>query len=97
MSNKGFTQRGVRYVIDDDALDGKMQQVGLRDEDIDLSTVSDDTLIAITGILLKTGVDIGIDNDLVLVSELIRRSGFYIRQMLIDEGIAKAKVESNDG
>lgn len=30
-------------------------------------------------------------------TELIRRSGCYVRQMLIDEGIAKAQVQSNDG
>ena len=95
MSNKGFMQRGVRYVIDDDALDGKMQQVGLLDEDIDLSTVGDDALIAITGILLKMAGNIDIDND--LVCELIRRAECYTRQMLIDEGIAKAQVESNYG
>ena len=96
MSNNGFTQRGVRYVLDDDALNSKMQEVALSDdEDIDFSTVGDDTLIAVTGILLKMGIDIGSDN--ALTSELIRRGGCYVRQMLIDEGIAKAQVQSNDG
>ena len=96
MSNNGFTQRGVRYVLDDDALNSKMQEVALSDdEEIDLSTVGDDTLIAITGVLLKTGIDIRSDN--ALLTELIRRSGCYVRQMLIDEGIAKVRVQSNDG
>lgn len=78
MSNNGFTQRGVRYVLDDDALNSKMQEVALSDdEDIDLSTVEDDTLIAMTGMLLKTGFDISSDNS--LTSELIRRAGCYVR------------------
>ena len=96
MSNNGFTQRGVRYVLDDDALNSKMQEVALSDdEDIDLSTVGDDTLIAVTGTLLKTGIDIRSDN--ALCTELIRRSGCYVMQMLIDEGIVKAQVQSDDG
>ena len=96
MSNNGFTQRGVRYVLDDDALNSKMQEVALSDdEDIDLSTVGDDTLIAVTGILLKMGIDIRSDN--ALTSELIRRGGCYMRQMLNDEGIVKAQVQSDDG
>ena len=95
MSNNGFTQRGVRYVLDDDALNNKIQHALSDNEDIDLSTVGDDTLIAMTGTLLKTGIDIRSDN--ALTSELIRREGCYVRQMLIDEGIAKAQVQSDDG
>lgn len=67
MSNNGFTQRGVRYVVDDDALNSKMQEVALSDDkDIDLSTVGDDTLIALTGVLLEMGIDIRINNALRL-------------------------------
>ena len=96
MSNNGFTQCGVRYVLEDDTLKSKMQEVALSDdEDIDLSTVGDDTLIAVTGTLLKTGIDIRSDN--ALCTELIRRSGCYVMQMLIDEGIVKAQVQSDDG
>ena len=96
MSNNGFMQHSVRYVLDDDALNSKIQEVALSDdEDIDLSTVGDDTLITVTRVLLKTGFDISSDN--ALCTELIRRSGCYVRQMLIDEGIAKAQVQSDDG
>lgn len=96
MSNKGFTQRGVRYVLDDDALKSKMQEVALSaGEDIDFSTFGDDDLIAVTGMLLNTGIDIRSDN--ALCTELIRRSGCYVRQMLIDDGIVKAMVQSDDG
>lgn len=96
MSNNGFTQRGIRYVLDDDALNSKILKVALSDDEgIDLSTVGDDTLIAVTGTLLKMGFDTSSDN--ALTSELIRRAGCYVRQMLIDEGIAKAQVQSNDG
>ena len=65
------------------------------DEDIDLSTVGDDTLIAVTGMLLKARISIQSDD--ALYTELIRRSGCYVRQMLIDEGIAKMQVQSDDG
>lgn len=75
MSNNGFTQRGVRYVPDD--------------EDIDLSTFSADTLIALTGILLKMGFDISSDN--ALCTELIRRGRCYVREKRWDRKSAGAE------
>lgn len=96
MSDKGFTQRGMRYVIDDDALDSKLREYVCDDDDDDnLESIGDDTLIALTGMLLHAGFDIS-DED-ALKHELIRRSRCYVAQMLIDEGIAKAQEESNDG
>lgn len=96
MSNKGFTHHDVRYVIDDDALDSKIREFVCDDDDDDnLESIGDDTLIALTGALLHAGFDI--NDEEALKHELIRRSGCYVAQMLIDEGIAKAQVESNDG